>query len=57
MEIDKKLIVSIHPECSLAKSGLIHRADEINRRIDQRIRSNEQKIARGMKRAQEMRTE
>ena len=57
MEINKALIASVQTNCNFAESALIHHTEEINRAIEESLRNYERKIAQGLKRAQEMRTE
>ncbi len=56
MRIKKSVITSIKTDCKFDTRCLTEHTEDMNKRMERNIRINENKIAMGLKRAQEMQT-
>lgn len=56
VKVKKSVITSIRTNCEFDTRCLTEHTDDMNKRMERNIRINENKIAMGLKRAQEMQT-
>ncbi len=56
MKVKRSIITSIRTDCEFDTTCLTEHTEEMDRRMERNIRMNENKIAMGLKRAQEMQT-